>query len=71
MLTRMSESCSSCKSTRLEPALLATAIVLERASGWKKATQAARVSCRVCLDCGVIDRFSTDPAKLAKMTEPA
>jgi hypothetical protein len=64
----MPEQCPSCKSERLEAAaLFSAAIVLQRASGWKKATSgAAEVHCRVCLDCGAIDQLRTDGPKLAK-----
>ncbi|MBA2544573.1 MAG: hypothetical protein H0V17_33330 [Deltaproteobacteria bacterium] len=65
----MSEQCASCKSSRLEAAsLFSAALVLQRASGWKKATSGAvEVTCRVCLDCGVIDRLmAADLEKLAK-----
>jgi hypothetical protein len=65
----MSEECSSCKSVRLEPAALFSAsLVLQRATGWKKATSGAvEVTCRVCLDCGAIDRLmAADLEKLAK-----
>ncbi len=64
----MSEQCPSCKSERLEPAaLFGAALVLQRASGWKKATSGAEVACRVCIDCGAIDRLVADVEKLAKM----
>jgi hypothetical protein len=67
----MSETCLSCKSARLESAsLISAAIVLDRASGWKKATTGAcQVKCRVCLDCGAISHLNADPEGLAKSVE--
>ncbi len=63
----MSEQCGACKSERLEPAALASFVVLQRATSWKKATGGSAVTCRVCLDCGAIDRLTADTVKLQKM----
>jgi hypothetical protein len=67
----MAEQCSSCASPRLEPAtLLSAAVVLQRASAWKKAVGgAAEVSCRVCLDCGAIDQLKANAETLQKSVE--
>lgn len=48
--------------------MFSASLVLQRATGWKKATSGAvEVTCRVCLDCGAIDRLmAADLEKLAK-----
>jgi len=64
----LAEQCEACKSTKLEPAtLISAALQLDHASTWKKVTAGATVSCRVCLDCGAIDRLRADVERLRNM----
>lgn len=64
----MAEQCEACTSTKLEPAtLVSAALQPDRASTWKKVSAGAVVSCRVCMDCGAIDRLRADVERIRNM----
>lgn len=61
----MTDPCTKCGSTRLEPGvLMGAAVQLERAKTLAKVFAGAEVKVRVCLDCGHMDQLQADVEKL-------